>query len=783
LSGGFTGGTTSAVTVADSEAFGFGSGDFTIEGWFYSDNPSATSGSLFSVGTFQDGVLVRLSGASGDPVYLNGTTYQYAGGHGFPTSRWTHVAVVRKAGILSVYVGGQQKLSVEAGGDIGSSRPLFIGAGGHTYNNSQYAASEAWVGYVDDIRVVKGLAVYDGSYVPPASPLSAYATPAPLEAEASLLINFDDSVTDSSPSALQFTTPAGTFSTGNKKFGSAAYSQNSTTGLRSTTRGFPDISSGDWTIEFWVWIPAGANENVIKSVFGLNADPENDQWAGGMHIYLNNLRIYCDNGLTGNSLATPQMASGAWNHVAVTQSSGSTRIFLNGDLGPDAILSSVVPLAGPYFASIGHVVAFDSFAGNILLDDLRVVKGLAVYRAAFVPPTATLPVVASPIPTPASLLLNFDGSFADESVNGLTLTPVGSPAISTAEKQFGSGSLLLDGSSHLAGPHIDLSVGDCTIEFWFKALNGGGGQYATFFNNYVEAGSATLGGFGIYFNLYSPGSGCIGVWAFSNIVMSQSAYSDGEWHHVAVTKSGSYCTLYVDGVADGSGNAGQAFSVAGAGFRIGKDQPGINSQFQGYIDGFRITKGSLYCGAFTRPSSPPTPTAVAKNCPPPPPPDYPPYGTILYESCYGDPYYQCCTEYADGYGGSFASCGEPNSYGTFAPQNWGISDENLLVVGEPTSSGVQLIWPPVDAGSWGGTQDTRQYLIQSTASDQEYFVPWTDTTFFLPLPAGTATYVVIAAYSAGGFTLGQATLVVTTPPPAPSLWKVESLRPLYHWSM
>ena len=181
LVGGFTGGSTSGVTVADSAAFGFGTGDFTLEGWFYSNNPSATYGSLFSVGTYLDGVLVRLAGNPTDSVYVNGTSYSYASEHGFPTSQWTHVAVVRNAGAFSVYFAGQRKLFVEAPGDIGSSRSLFIGAGGHSYNSAQSGPSEAFVGFIDDIRVVKA-AVYSGdSFTPPTVPLSARVTPAPQE--------------------------------------------------------------------------------------------------------------------------------------------------------------------------------------------------------------------------------------------------------------------------------------------------------------------------------------------------------------------------------------------------------------------------------------------------------------------------------------------------------------------------------------------------------------------------------------------------------------------------
>ena len=98
------------------------------------------------------------------------------------------------------------------------------------------------------------------------------------------------------------------------------------------------------------------------------------------------------------------------------------------------------------------------------------------------------------------------------------------------------------------------------------------------------------------------------------------------------------------------------------------------------------------------------------------------YGTLISEGCYTDPDYQCCSEFADGAGGSFGGCGGQNSFGTFSPQNWAISDQNFLVDGEPTSSGAQLIWPPIPVDEygytwWGGTAGTRKYVLTGPSGD------------------------------------------------------------------
>ncbi len=138
-----------------------------------------------------------------------------------------------------------------------------------------------------------------------------------------------------------------------------------------------------------------------------------------------------------------------------------------------------------------------------------------------------------------------------------------------------------------------------------------------------------------------------------------------------------------------------------------------------------------------------------------------PRGTLQNEVCDGAAY-RCCADFADGAGGSFNSCGAPNSYGTFAPVNWGISDENFRVVGEPSSSGAQLVWPVLEDDWWGGTADTRKYVLKGPNGNID--VPWTSTTYFMPLPAGTTSTVTIAAVSAGGTTLSNVTVSITTAP-------------------
>lgn len=221
---------------------------------------------------------------------------------------------------------------------------------------------------------------------------------------------------------------------------------------------------------------------------------------------------------------------------------------------------------------------------------------------------------AAPCTYPASLLLHFDGNFTDSSVNGLTVTANGGAAISTAEKKFGSGSAYFTGSSsdYATTPSTDGMVfgGDFTIEAW-TYWTGDGTESFVPIASCTGASDATgwlitsIGG-AMHF-LGSGGSGWDVVAYATGVMIPQN-----QWSHIAVVRSGSSVTLYIDGTAVASATSSIAI-VAGDDFYLGHYPIYDGStpvSFTGYIDGFRITKAALYCDEFTPPTTPPTPTVV-----------------------------------------------------------------------------------------------------------------------------------------------------------------------------
>lgn len=208
-----------------------------------------------------------------------------------------------------------------------------------------------------------------------------------------------------------------------------------------------------------------------------------------------------------------------------------------------------------------------------------------------------------PFWTSVKLLLRFNGTngstvFTDDT--GLSSpTAIGNAQLSTAEKKFGTASLLLDGSGDgVQMTHIsDLSMGtgDFTIEWW-QYWNSLASFQTIYDSGYVSSGALLL-----QTNL---GGGRYILYASGSVIMTEStAPSTGQWYHYALTRSGTDIRLFRDGNLQASATNSTDFnntSPIAIGCRQSDGTFGVN----GYVDDFRITKGvARYTSNFTPPSS------------------------------------------------------------------------------------------------------------------------------------------------------------------------------------
>jgi len=150
--------------------FAFGASDFTIDGWvwvipsgltqwLYDSRPTATNGAYPSIYVATDNSL-RYFTAGADKI---------VGSAGSVVGGWHHWAVARASGTTRLFLDGIQQGSDYADAAIylnGASRPAFAADGFGPAANCLF-------GWLDELRVVNGSALWTANFSPPASATSS----------------------------------------------------------------------------------------------------------------------------------------------------------------------------------------------------------------------------------------------------------------------------------------------------------------------------------------------------------------------------------------------------------------------------------------------------------------------------------------------------------------------------------------------------------------------------------------------------------------------------------
>lgn len=148
------------VEVSSNTAFEFGTGDFTIELWFYMSTLPATfalfSGCAgrnfyFGIGTYSGNRYLISYDGSAELNQVSGTS--------ITAGTWYHAAHCRSGGTARLFLNGNEVRS----GSFGS----ITGTTGYQVGASPFYAQYYFNGYIDDFRITKGVARYTSNFTPP----------------------------------------------------------------------------------------------------------------------------------------------------------------------------------------------------------------------------------------------------------------------------------------------------------------------------------------------------------------------------------------------------------------------------------------------------------------------------------------------------------------------------------------------------------------------------------------------------------------------------------------
>lgn len=141
------------------------------------------------------------------------------------------------------------------------------------------------------------------------------------------------------------------------------------------------FGTGDFTIEFFV------RQAVAGSPFLIDCRPNSSSNGAYITMYVDPSWIYLYVSAAVR-IKGPVFSVGAWHHIALSRSSGSTRLFVDGTQAGATYADATSYISCP--VNIGA-------AGNLVwvlnghIDDLRITKGVARYTSDFSVPTEAFP--------------------------------------------------------------------------------------------------------------------------------------------------------------------------------------------------------------------------------------------------------------------------------------------------------------------------------------------------------------------------------------------------------
>jgi hypothetical protein len=371
----------SYLTLPTSNDLVFGTGDFTIEGWINSPTYVGVNVIFQTQGSNDPGAVYLCTdgGLLKFAQFINGSRTEISSTTLIPNS-WYHVAATRSSGTARLFVNGvlQSSSTTALNGNFTTNNFPLIGA-----NHS--ALGQTFNGYLSNLRIVKGVAVYTGTFTPPRAPvknsgpasIGSYASTTNVNttfpsSQCSVLLDFDKTgVADySGNTAISTYAQARTSYARSKWTNKESLYFDATSFLTSTFNS--NFGTGPFSVEAWIY-PADASTKwtLIDSRNSL----QTSNWAFGQTSVDGRLSWW--NGTTHLISAPSQsVTTSAWNHVIYSRSNDMGRMYCNGVLVASAAdTTNYVNTAT--FSTMGYI---GSNYNNTLpyrgyIDDLRILTG------------------------------------------------------------------------------------------------------------------------------------------------------------------------------------------------------------------------------------------------------------------------------------------------------------------------------------------------------------------------------------------------------------------------
>jgi hypothetical protein len=448
--------------------------------------------------------------------------------------------------------------------------------------------------------MVVGTAVYTANFTPPTAALTAITNTQLLTCQSNRFVDNSSNafaLTRAGDTSIQAFSPFNpTASWSAATYGGSGYFDGSGDYLSIPNSTSLQLGSSDWDIECWIYL--NSTSGIQRPISQADSNYEFAFYisSGALTAY-----SFQSGGTQNFAISMGTLTSGQWYHIAATRSGSNIRAFVNGaQVGTATFSGTIDARTGGWRVGASYTTS-DYLNGYVT--DARIVKGSAVYTAAFTPPTAPLTAI-----TNTQLLCNFTNAGIYDATSKNDLETVGNAQISTTQSKFGGSSMYFDGTGDgLTQPAVQnlnwsFGSGDMTIECWayFNSVSGyqtlvdfrpsGGGFGTSSFVLWVDAGTLSF---------------FAGAYSGASPVLSGGSISTGQWYHIVISRYGGTTKLFLNGnqTATTTNAWAQTFSATDI-LSIGATTNVTGNYLNGYINDLRITKGiARYTSNFTPPTT------------------------------------------------------------------------------------------------------------------------------------------------------------------------------------
>ena len=604
-------------SVATSNSSLSFSGDFTIEGWFYFDRNNVGYQGLVSTYRNSDisGWLLALESNNTLRFYAtNASVYWYwpvtiSSNYVPPTNEWIHIVVQRLNSNLKMFANGIEVGSVGNNGtDITSGSKIELG-------NYLYfpGGRRSLQGYVDEIRITKGLARYpQGNPSMPTKPFPKLGYSAVKYIDLSASQKSATPIYDSTNQNILYYE----FNSKNSYIGPYnqpgqislvyAYTNGTRASVQPVDEGYFQAFDG--------------SERYFRKLGVYDLDccymgsyrPDDGYYilrkrADGQCVVADSVRWYAANTHPVGKIVPCTVINASLGHPndsATWRSMSWDNSCCNGDGTKnyyelsDEVLTPLTPTP---------TVSPSSTTPTPTPTQTRTPTPTQTITPSVT--TSSLPPSYEDLYRDVVLLLNMSGTNGSKNITDLSLvnnviSVVGNAGISTAQSKFGGSSLLVPQSTSVknaislsSSNDFNFGSNNFTIDFWLRQNDtpqSGARVFQTTENNDVTSG----------IDIYYPTSVNSLVAQVSDntgnkVLLSLGATNIDSWNHYALVRNNNTITTYRNGIQVSTQI--KAINVANSAGNIvigGNATVGNNRSINAYIDDFRVTKATRYTSNF-----------------------------------------------------------------------------------------------------------------------------------------------------------------------------------------